>query len=235
MKVGARTKASVYTFSCTRKVTRGAYLQADQLIIKSDGNKQFILHRLEIPIPGLHNVENVLAASCAAALLKVQANDIARAIKSFKAVEHRLEFIADVDGVSYFNDSKATNLDSLEKALLSFDKPLILIAGGQYNKNNYNAMVPLVSSKVKGLILLGEAKPYMAHAWAKAVQIVALVHNMSEAVSAARKLARQGDVVLLSPGCKSFDQYENFEQRGNNFKNLVRKIARAAKGSYYND
>jgi UDP-N-acetylmuramoylalanine--D-glutamate ligase len=233
MQLQSRTQASVFAFSRREAVERGAFLLEDNLFLRCRRGEQFLCRRDEIPIPGLHNVENTLASACAAWLLGVEPPRIADAIRRFKGVEHRIEFVTEVDGISFYNDSKATNLDSLEKALLSFPNPVILIAGGQYRNNNYDALRPLVEQRVKHLVLLGEAKPHMKKAWAAGAALQALeVEDMAQAVARAREIARRGDIVLLSPGCKSFDLYVNFEQRGNDFKNRVRQLQHALEGEH---
>jgi UDP-N-acetylmuramoylalanine--D-glutamate ligase len=230
MSLKSKTQASVFTFSTRREVERGAFLREDKLMLTCRGHEHFLCRRDEVPVPGLHNVENFLASACAAWLMDIEPNVVAEAIRNFKGVEHRIEFVAEIDGVPYYNDSKATNLDSLEKALLSFPARVILIAGGQYKHNNYDALRPLVGERVKHLILLGEAKPHMKEAWSSDVLQPLEVETMADAVARAREIARRGDVVLLSPGCKSFDQYANFEERGKDFKARVRQLLQVQNG-----
>lgn len=187
---------------------------------KSTGKKNKICNISELRVRGMHNVENVLAGVATALIMGVSPQIIKQAITSFSPLEHRLEFVAAINGVEFYNDSKSTNLNSLEKALNAFDKQIILIAGGRSKREDFRQLVPLVSEKVKTAILIGETANSIYADWHQSTECI-VVNSMSEAVQCAIEKAENGDVVLLSPGCPSYDMYKNFEERGADFKNLV--------------
>jgi UDP-N-acetylmuramoylalanine--D-glutamate ligase len=223
----ARTRAAVWEFDAARAVGRGAFLRDERLylVVGAGGAPVEVMAASEIPLPGLHNVENVLAALCMGAALGLDAAAMAQAVRSFRAVPHRIEFVAEINGARYYNDSKATNLDSVEKALLSFEEPIILIAGGRDKGAPWTVLNNLVARKVKGLVLIGEAAPIGRAAWGGLVPRVEDAPDMASAVAQARAMSDPGDVVLLSPGCASYDMYRNFEARGDDFRGLVRRMA----------
>ncbi|MCX7625949.1 MAG: UDP-N-acetylmuramoyl-L-alanine--D-glutamate ligase [Candidatus Sumerlaeaceae bacterium] len=177
----------------------------------------------ELPLVGKHNVENALASALAAFLAGASLQAIREGLRSFQGVEHRIEFCGELRGVRFYNDSKATNLDSLEKALQSFSEPVILIAGGRDKKSDYVSLLPLVRERVKALLTIGEAAPLIENAWSRWVP-TQRVATMEDAVRCAMRLAQAGDVVLLSPACASYDMYRNFEERGRHFKDCVRRL-----------
>jgi UDP-N-acetylmuramoylalanine--D-glutamate ligase len=219
-----RTKARVMTFSLKDRVSYGAYCDKDEVRLCLE--KDFPLVPFEdIPIPGMHNIQNVLASSLVGIALGVEPEAIASAIRCFPGVEHRIEFVLSQDGVEFYNDSKATNLDSMEKALLSFTQPVILIAGGKDKGRDYQILSPLIRQRVKYLIAMGEAAPLILKAWADIVPSFP-ASDMQEAVQKASELASAGEVVLFSPGCSSFDAYQDYEHRGRIFKDEVRKIVK---------
>jgi len=217
-----RTQAHVLFFSLQREVSPGAYLKDDAVWLEMD-NRVRVLERSEIPIPGLHNVQNVLAASLVGVAFGVAPDAIAQAVKVFPGVEHRIEFSGRLRGIEFYNDSKATNLDSMEKALLSFNRPIILIAGGRDKKSDYATLNHLISGSVKHLIVMGEAAPLIRRAW-KALVPTENALDMREAVHKAHAVAASGDVILLSPGCSSFDAFRDYEERGRIFKSEVRSL-----------
>jgi len=174
----------------------------------------------EIPLAGAHNVENVLAGVCAARLAGVSAEVIRGAVRVFKAVEHRLEFVRELDGVRYFNDSKATNVDATVKAVESFGGGIHLILGGKDKDSDYAVMGPLLRERVKTVITIGSAAEKIERQLAGVVKIER-AETMERAVALARQTAVAGDTVLLAPACASFDQFENYEHRGRVFKALV--------------
>jgi UDP-N-acetylmuramoylalanine--D-glutamate ligase len=174
----------------------------------------------QIPLKGAHNVENVLAAVCAARLAGVPAEAIGAAVRAFRAVEHRLEFVATVAGVDYYNDSKATNVDSTMKALESFPGRIHLILGGKDKKSDYTTLRPLLKARVKRVYTIGAAADKIEAHIAGAVDVVH-AETLPTAVIRAHDAAEAGDIVLLAPACSSFDQFENYEQRGRVFKQLV--------------
>ncbi|HBF33505.1 TPA: UDP-N-acetylmuramoyl-L-alanine--D-glutamate ligase [Candidatus Sumerlaeota bacterium] len=217
------TRAQVLWISTKGLVEQGAYL-ADgniNLVMKKGETSICVMPRADIPLPGLHNVENVLACIAMSASLGVATEQIAAAVRTFQAVPHRIEWIAKIDGVDYYNDSKATNLDSVEKALTSFDRPVLLIAGGRDKGAPWTQLNDLVAKHVKGLALIGEAAEIGRAAWGGIVPRVEMASGMEDAVRRCRAMANEGDVVLLSPACASFDMYKNFEERGEHFRKIV--------------
>lgn len=220
-----RVKGKVLSISQTRTVTDGAYFEDGTCYASLHGATVPVITTKDIHIPGAHNIENILSVIALTYALGVKVEDIYRAIAKFHGVEHRLERIRTLDGVTYYNDSKATNTDSTIKALESFTEPLILIAGGKDKMTDLDEMMALVKTNVKELILIGEAAQRFAEAAVKAG--VAHIHrceSMEEAVLLSARIADEGDVVLLSPACASFDWYARFEDRGDHFRRLVERL-----------
>jgi UDP-N-acetylmuramoylalanine--D-glutamate ligase len=178
----------------------------------------------EIPLKGSHNVENVLAAVCAARLAGVPADKIRAAVASFKAVEHRLEFVRTVLGVEYFNDSKATNVDAAMKAVASFPRGIHLILGGKDKNSDYTLLSPLLKERVKAVYTIGSAAEKIERELHGVVKMVG-AGTIDVAVREASKAAVPGDVVLLAPACSSFDQFENYEHRGRTFRQIVNGLS----------
>jgi UDP-N-acetylmuramoylalanine--D-glutamate ligase len=179
----------------------------------------------EIPLRGAHNVENVLAATACALWVGLAPAAIRRAIGRFRAVPHRLEFIRDVGGVRFYNDSKATNVASTLRALESFPEPVVLIAGGVGKGQDFTPLAAAARGRVHHAVVLGQDGPRLAAALEAAGIPVARAGSLREAVARARALARPGDVVLLSPACASFDMFQHFEHRGDVFRLLVQELA----------
>lgn len=220
-----RVKGKVLSISQTRTVTDGAYFEHGTCYASLHGTAVPVITTKDIHIPGAHNIENILSVIALTYALGVKVEDIYRAISKFHGVEHRLERIRTLNGVTYYNDSKATNTDSTIKALESFTEPLILIAGGKDKMTDLDEMMALVKTNVKELILIGEAAQRFAEAAVKAG--VAHIHrceSMEEAVLLSARIAEEGDVVLLSPACASFDWYARFEDRGDHFRRLVERL-----------
>ncbi|MEI9967882.1 MAG: UDP-N-acetylmuramoyl-L-alanine--D-glutamate ligase [Terracidiphilus sp.] len=222
----ARAHSQVYWFSAKHEVSRGAWAQNGSVVYRSGRDAgpeaaiETILPVSKIPLKGEHNVENVLAAVCAARLAGVPAAVIARAVENFRAVEHRLEFVATINGVEYYNDSKATNVDATAKAVASFPGGIHLILGGKDKNSDYTTLEPLLRERVRAVYTIGAAAGKIESHLRGAVPIHSS-ETLANAVSAAASAARPGDVVLLAPACSSFDQFENYEQRGSVFKQLV--------------
>ncbi|MFL6352635.1 MAG: UDP-N-acetylmuramoyl-L-alanine--D-glutamate ligase [Bryobacteraceae bacterium] len=221
-----RTKADVYWFSTSEKVPAGAWMNRDELCF----NDQPFMKRSQIKLRGLHNVENVMAAALMAGLAGASLRGIAAAVESFPGVEHRLEFVRDLDGVAYYNDSKATNVDATLKAIDAFDENLWIILGGKDKGSDYTALTGPLRRKANAALLIGAEPPY-PHAAAPLIKkalhdIVPLIDcgTLAAAVKYAREHAAAGDVVLLAPACASFDQFENYEERGSTFKQLVSEL-----------
>jgi UDP-N-acetylmuramoylalanine--D-glutamate ligase len=177
----------------------------------------------EIPLKGAHNVENVLAAVCVARLAGVAAEKIRASVASFKAVEHRLEFVKSVKGVEFYNDSKATNVDAAMKAVSSFAGGIHLILGGKDKDSDYTLMTELLKERVKTVYTIGSAAEKIERQLQGVVKMVS-AETMQVAVSKAAAAAVSGDVVLLAPACSSFDQFENYEHRGQVFRQLVNEL-----------
>ncbi len=220
--VAAKTKAQIYWFSPRRQVKQGAFVHGESILFraKEGGEVEPIMPVAEIPLAGAHNVENVLAAVCAARLAGVDAQTIREAVAAFHAVEHRLEFVRELEGVRWFNDSKATNVDATAKAIEAFPGGIWLILGGKDKDSDYSTLSPLLRSRVKAVITIGSAAEKIESHLAGVVKIER-AGTMERAVAWARKEAKSGDVVLLAPACSSFDQFENYEHRGRVFKQLV--------------
>jgi UDP-N-acetylmuramoylalanine--D-glutamate ligase len=210
------TAASVEWFSGSHKVSPGAHLCADKLVLDSS----LLMTVGEIPIRGRHNVENVLAASIAAARAGVSHESIAAAVRTFRAVEHRLEFVRKVDGVDYYNDSKATSVDATLKAIDAFPGGLWVILGGKDKGLDYSALRDSLAQKARAVLLIGAAAGKIGQQIEGAAPLVN-VGTLDGAIAHARAHAVAGDTVLLAPACASFDQFKSFEHRGETFKKLV--------------
>ncbi len=219
----APKKPQVFCFSRKKLVDQGACVRGDDVVIVHRGKQEFVMKVADIPLPGGHNVENVLAAATAARLAEVDAGTIGKAIKSFTAVEHRLEFVADLGGVRYYNDSKATNVDATLKALDAFPGRILIILGGKDKGSDYTVLQGPLREKAILALLIGAAEEKIEKQIAGSVAMER-AGTLQHAVAIASQAARSGDVVLLAPACASFDQFENYEQRGRVFKELVRKL-----------
>lgn len=223
---GARTKAEVYWFSAAEKLPAGVWMNGDELYF----NDRPFLKRCQIKLRGLHNVENVMAAALMAHLTGASLDGIAAAVESFPGVEHRIEFVRNVEGVAYYNDSKATNVDATLKAIQAFPEPLWIILGGKDKGSDYTPLRSVLRERAKAALLIGAEPPYPNAAAPLIRQVlkdsVPLVDcgTLAKAVKYAREHAAAGEVVLLAPACASFDQFENYEQRGNTFKQLVAEL-----------
>jgi UDP-N-acetylmuramoylalanine--D-glutamate ligase len=226
--MGARTRAQVFWFSRQKEVQHGASVRDGNIVFRDNSGQSEIMQVSEIPLKGAHNLENVLAAVCAGALMGCAPEKIRQAVCDFKAVEHRLEFVATIGGVDYYNDSKATNVDATIKALESFPANIHLILGGKDKGSDYTVLNDLVRQRVKRVYTIGAAAAKIES------QIVSpqnggpeLVHaeNLENAIRKASAVAQAGDVVLLAPACASFDQFKSYEHRGKAFKDIVRSLA----------
>ncbi len=182
-----------------------------------------LIQAKEIKIKGVHNLENAMAASAMALLAGCPADAVRDSLREFPGLEHRLEFVRELDGVRYFNDSKGTNVGAVMKSLESFPEPVILIAGGRDKAGEFSLLKALVKERVKALILIGEAREKIKKALGDLTRTV-MAGELKEAVQISRDIAAQGDVVLLSPACASFDMFENFEDRGRQFKLFVSEL-----------
>jgi UDP-N-acetylmuramoylalanine--D-glutamate ligase len=212
----------VFWFSRTRVVRQGAFVHEGTILFRESeqAKAEPVLQVSEIPLKGVHNVENVLAGVCAARLAGVEAAAIRQAAMEFKAVEHRLEFVATINGVDYYNDSKATNVDASMKAIASFPGGIHLILGGKDKNSDYRQMRAMLTERVKAVYTIGAAAEKIHTHIEGAVPIVS-AGTLEEAVSRAGTAARPGEIVLLAPACSSFDQFENYEHRGRVFREAV--------------
>ena len=219
--------ASVLFFSSAHKLEQGIYLDDGAIIYKPDKDKEGILicRTEELQILGVHNYENVMAAVAMAAVYGVDLDVIRDTVKSFKGVEHRIEFVAEKGGVVYYNDSKGTNPDAAIKGILSMDRPTILIGGGYDKGGSFKDWIRSFDGKVKCLLLLGATKERIAEE-AKECGFFdyKFVDSLEEAVKVAYELAQSGEAVLLSPACASWDMFDSYEQRGTMFKDYVRSL-----------
>lgn len=225
--VGATATSAVWGFSLNKSLERGVFVEGGKSALRTNPGlpSHTLLATGEIPLPGSHNLANALAAAATACVCGVELEQIAVGLRDFTGVEHRLERVRELQGVWFVNDSKATNPTSLEVALRSFDRPIVLIAGGQGKGGRYGPLASLVASGVRHLIVLGEEAERMEAAWGACVP-TQQVSDMEAAVETAARLARPGEIVLLSPACASFDMYRNFEERGRHFKELVLNLKR---------
>ncbi|MFZ0662469.1 MAG: UDP-N-acetylmuramoyl-L-alanine--D-glutamate ligase [Acidobacteriaceae bacterium] len=233
MRCAAHAQSSIFWFSRRRIVRQGAFVHEGAILFRAaeQSAPEVILKVASIPLKGEHNVENVLAAVCAARIAGVPPEAIRSAVEKFRAVEHRLEFVANIEGVDYYNDSKATNVDAAMKAIAAFPKGIHLILGGKDKKSDYRLMRPLLQERVKAVYTIGAAAEKIVTHIEGAAKIVN-AGTMEAAVAAAAEAAEPGDVILLAPACSSFDQFENYEHRGRVFKELV--LARRGSSAWQN-
>jgi len=232
-QAASRAHSRVFWFSRSKIVRQGACIFGETLAFRASENASLepILPLNAIPLKGRHNVENVLAAVCAARLAGIPAEAIAAAVASFHAVEHRLEFVANIQGVEYYNDSKATNVDAAAKAIEAFPGGIRLILGGKDKNSDYAQLEPLLKERVKAVYTIGAAAEKIEGQIRGFVPVVS-AGTLEQAVNLAADAAATGEIVLLAPACSSFDQFENYEHRGRIFKELV--LARRGKGVWQN-
>lgn len=216
-------KAKQLPFSLNQKFNEGAYLENETLKIKYQSN-ELIMSINELALKGQHNTYNSMAAGIASQVLKIRKDDIRESLSNFHGVEHRLESVLKVHGIEFINDSKATNVNSTWYALESTAKNIIWIAGGVDKGNDYSMLDDLVRKKVKAIICLGVDNEKIHKFFGETVETIIDVQSASEAVKTAYYLASKGDSVLLSPACASFDLFDNYEDRGNQFKQAVREL-----------
>ena len=227
-EIKSRAGCKVFYFSRKKILDEGAYIDGDKLIIKIGGKIYEVCTIAELGIKGGHNVENALAATMTAYLAGVTVENIRSVLKSFQGVEHRIEFVREIDGVKYYNDSKATNTDSAIKALETFDGHINLIAGGDDKLTDLTEFLTLVNQRVDNLILVGDAaKRFKDDAIKNGFNVEKIFeagYSMEKAVDIAKKISTPPQIVLLSPACASFDMYDNFEERGKDFKRIVNEL-----------
>jgi UDP-N-acetylmuramoylalanine--D-glutamate ligase len=231
--VAERLAARLFPFSLAQDLEEGAVLDEGRLVLRLASREETIMDASDVPIPGRHNLENVLAAASAAFHCGVPAATIAKAVRAFKALPHRLEWVASVAGVDYYNDSKATNVGSTLRAMEAFTRPIVLLLGGYDKGGDFESLRRPLSAKgalVRALVTFGKAGDDIARRLEGSTPTIARSGSLAEALKAAVGLARSGDIILLAPGCASFDAYTGFDKRGEDFRALVGRLASQAGG-----
>ncbi len=210
-------------FSVEKKIENGAYIENENIVVKIN-NTKFTMPTSELALQGKHNAKNAMAAATVAQLLRIRKQTIRESMANFQGVEHRLEKVLKINNVMYINDSKATNVNATFYALESMESETVWIVGGVDKGNVYDDLLPLVNEKVKAIICLGVDNDKIVNAFGNIVETMVETNSMNEAVQIAYRLADKGDNVLLSPACASFDLFENYEDRGRQFKEAVRNL-----------
>jgi UDP-N-acetylmuramoylalanine--D-glutamate ligase len=223
MMDGRKMEAQQLPFSIKKKLSPGAYLDQDKLIINLT-KEHFQMSINELALQGKHNIYNSMASGIVAKVLELRNETIRESMGSFRNIEHRLEFVAKISGISFINDSKATNVNSTWYALESMTTPVVLILGGVDKGNDYNMLKDLVKQKVKAIVCLGKDNRRIHEAFDDDVEVIVNTFSAQEAVQVAYHLAKKGDTVLLSPACASFDLFKNYEDRGTQFKLAVKEL-----------
>lgn len=218
-----KTKAKLIPFSLTKSFDEGASINNNKMEIKIN-QEEFTMETEYIALEGKHNMKNAMAASSVAKLMQIRNATIRESLSNFQGVEHRLEKVLKIQNVQYINDSKATNVNATFFALDSMNVPTVWIVGGVDKGNDYNELMSLVREKVKAIICLGIDNQKIINAFGNVVDIMVEVNNMNDAVKTAQRLTEKGDAVLLSPACASFDLFENYEDRGKQFKQAVHNL-----------
>jgi UDP-N-acetylmuramoylalanine--D-glutamate ligase len=215
--------ARLIPFSCEKKLNEGAFLEGDLLRIIID-NQTFTMETSKIPIQGKHNLKNTMAASTVAMIKNIRREAIKQSIEGFTGVAHRMEVFEEFSGVRFINDSKATNVNATYFALESVKRPVIWIAGGVDKGNDYSALMPLVREKVKAILCIGVDNQKIIDTFGKVVSEIHELSTFEDTVALAMRFAERGDTVMLSPACASFDRFKNYEDRGEQFKKVVRSL-----------
>lgn len=222
---GRRCPAKVIYFSSARKLTEGIYLDGEEIFYAQDGKIRGLMNIHEMNLVGMCNVENVMAAIAIGNAMKVPMAVILKTVREFKAVEHRIEFVATRNGVDYYNDSKGTNPDAAIQGIRAMNKPTVLIGGGYDKQSEYDQWIEAFDGKVKAFVLIGQTRDKIAECAKKhGVKNIILADTFEEAFSVCVEQAQPGDAVLLSPACASWGMFPNYEVRGKVFKELVEKI-----------
>ncbi|QQE47427.1 UDP-N-acetylmuramoylalanine--D-glutamate ligase [Peptoniphilus harei] len=219
-----KLKAEKYYFSMEKIGDKGAYVDNGKIYFNNGEKTEEVLDIKDIKIPGDHNVRNIMAAIIACKLLNIDLDLIKKSILSFTGVEHRIEFVREVDGVKYYNDSKGTNPDSTEVAVAAMDGDVVLIAGGYDKGADFDNLIEKSKDKIKTAILFGETAEKISNSCKKSGVEFYITEDLKKAVELARKLSSSGDDVLLSPACASWDMYKSYEIRGQHFKDLVKEL-----------
>lgn len=216
-------KSKLIPFSIEKELPQGAFLKDNKIYIMLE-NQTTEIDVEEISLRGKHNIKNTMAASVAARLVNIRNNSLRESLKGFKGAPHRLEEVKVVDGVTYVNDSKATNVNSVFYALDTIKTPIVWIVGGQDKGNDYNSLLPYVHEKVRAIVCLGVDNSPIIQSFHNTIGTLVETRSMDEAVKLAQSFAQEGDTVLLSPACASFDLFKNYEERGDLFKAAVQKL-----------
>jgi len=224
--LSSRTRARKIWFSRRKEVETGAFVRAGMILYRDEGDLREVMPVSEIPLKGAHNLENVMAATCIGILCNCEPHRIRRAVQEFKAVEHRLEYVGTVNGVEYYNDSKATNVDATIKALESFPENIHIILGGKDKGSDYSVLKDLLRARAKRVYTIGAAAEKIGAQIGSVVESVN-ARTLENAVRQASASAVAGDVVLLAPACASFDQFQSYEHRGRVFKEVVKALLHA--------
>jgi len=219
----ADTPAQMFLFSHHRELDRGIFTRGESLVYRDGSSEREVLKTSDIALRGTHNLENVMASLLAGLACGASVDSMREAIRRFRGVEHRLEWVATIDGVEYFNDSKATNVDAAAKAIEAFPGNIVLILGGKDKDSDYMTLSPLIRERIKHLVLIGAAADKIEAAL-HGVKPIVRASSMQDAVRQSRDLAESGDTVLLAPACASFDMFDNYEHRGRVFKEEVARL-----------
>jgi UDP-N-acetylmuramoylalanine--D-glutamate ligase len=219
-----KTKAQLIPFSLTKTFEKGAFIKNKKMEVNIINEEEFTMETETMALEGQHNMKNAMAATSVAKLMKIRNKTIRESLSNFQGVEHRLEKVLKIQNVQYINDSKATNVNATFFALDSMNTPTVWIVGGVDKGNDYHELMSLVREKVKAIICLGVDNKKIIDVFGNVVDIMIEVTNMEDAVKMAQRLTEKGDSVLLSPACASFDLFENYEDRGNQFKQAVRNL-----------
>ena len=219
-----KTKAQLIPFSLTKTFEMGAFIKNKTMEVNIINEEEFTMETETMALEGQHNMKNAMAATAVAKLMKIRNTTIRESLSNFQGVEHRLEKVLKIQNVQYINDSKATNVNATFFALDSMNTPTVWIVGGVDKGNDYNELMSLVREKVKAIICLGVDNRKIIDVFGNVVDMMIEVNNMEDAVKMAQRLSEKGDTVLLSPACASFDLFENYEDRGNQFKQAVRNL-----------
>lgn len=222
LRIITQTNAQV-AFISQRPVSRGAYCENGVIKLVEQHNEEELILASKLGLPGVHNIYNSMAAALAARAFEIPNENIRDSLMTFRGVEHRLEYVRTIDGVDYINDSKATNINAAWFALASYNRPIVWIAGGRGDKNDYSQLDEIVQKNVSSIVCLGEEKHAIFNHFCSMKRCV-ITETLQEAILAAKELARPGDVVLFAPACKSFDMFMNFEHRGQEFKKIVNSL-----------
>jgi UDP-N-acetylmuramoylalanine--D-glutamate ligase len=223
MAYGAKAKAKKIFFSLKERVKEGAFSNGQSIHLRLEKEKEEDYSLARTPLKGIHNVENMMAALTTARIFGCSKKAIETVLNRFEGLEHRLEFVREIEGIRFYNDSKGTNVGSVVKSLQSFSEPIILIAGGKDKKGDLTPLKEFIHSRVKRLILMGQAKERMGRELGGLTDM-AVAKDMEEAVKLSYQSARKGEVVLLSPACSSFDMFKDYKERGRVFKEAVFRI-----------